>query len=242
MRSIEHSDNVPMVKLTRKAVKEALEQVPIDHILVGAGSVKLTPKQRRFAEGVAMGKSKAQAYREAYDSSAKPHHQSVEGQRLAAHPAIAHQIEALRLADEARKHATPAALRSLVIQQLTEHAINPDINPAQRLRALELLGKVTEVAAFTNRTEVTHHDGGQVRERLIAALRSAIVAEAVELPSADAVTLELELSPALEPAGHLEQADEPASAQAQAHQREGADAETPPHPDPPRAHERPPAA
>lgn len=231
-----------MVKLTRKAVREALDQVPIDHILAGASSVKLTPKQRRFAEGIAMGKSKAQAYREAYDSKGKPHTASRRGQEVAKLGAVQAQIEALKLADEARKYATPAALRSLVVQQLTEHAINPDISMAQRLRALELLGKVTEVAAFTTRTEVTHHDGGQVRERLIAALRSAIVAEAVELPNADAVTLELELSPALEPAHELEPVDELAIPQAQAHQREGADAETPPHPDPPRAHEAPPAA
>ena len=91
--------------------------MPVDVVLLGAAgakSTKLTAKQKAFAEGLAMGKTKAAAYRDAYDSKAKPHHQSLEGQRLAANPAIAQQVEALTLAAEAQKYATPAALRALV--------------------------------------------------------------------------------------------------------------------------------
>jgi hypothetical protein len=139
------------------------------------GPSRLTSKQRKFAEAIAQGESKAGAYRAAYDSNAKPHHQSLEGQRLMATPAIAQQVEALRLAAEARRYATPAALRSLVIERLTAHAIDDDIQPAQRLRALELLGKVTEVAAFTERREViTQRDPVAARAALLDNLRAAL--------------------------------------------------------------------
>ena len=174
-------------KLTRAAVAEGLQSVPIDTILLGVAGAKqskLTAKQRAFAEGIAMGKSKAGAYRDAYDSQAKPHHQSLEGQRLAASPAIAHQIAALQLANEARKYATPAALRSLVIERLTATAIDDDIKPAQRLRALELLGKVTEVAAFTERREIIKTDSaGDARAMLLDNLRTALRASAINVPA-----------------------------------------------------------
>ena len=128
-----------------------------------------------------MGKSKAAAYRDAYDTKAKPVHQSHEGQKLAANPIVARQIDALTLAAEARKYATPAALRSLVIERLTAHAIDGDINPSQRLRALELLGKVTEIAAFTERREIIRtDDSGHSRSALLEILRSAIAGNVID--------------------------------------------------------------
>ena len=95
--------------------------------------------------------------------------------------AVQAQVQALAVAQEAQRHSTPAALRALVIQQLTEHAINPDVQPAQRLRALELLGKVTEVAAFTERREIVKTtDAGQARAQLLDSLRSALKLGAVD--------------------------------------------------------------
>jgi len=172
------------MKLTRKQTREALASVPLDTLLLGAQGAKSTPltaKQRRFAEGVALGKTGAQAYREAYDSKGKAITQAHEGSRLKANPAVAAQIQALALAQEAARHSTPAALRALVIQQLTEHAINPEVQPAQRLRALELLGKVTEIAAFTERREIVKTtDATQARSQLLDSLRSALRGGAVD--------------------------------------------------------------
>ena len=174
-------------KLTRAAVAEGLQSVPIDTILLGAASAKqskLTPKQRAFAEGIAMGKSKAGAYRDAYDSKGNPSTASRRGQELAKVGAIQAQIDALQLANEARKYATPAALRSLVIERLTATAIDDDIKPAQRLRALELLGKVTEVAAVTARREIIKTDSaGDARATLLANLRTALQASAINVPA-----------------------------------------------------------
>ena len=176
-------------KLTREQIREGLKSQPMEALLLGAGNAKkttLTAKQQKFAAALASGETKAGAYRSAYDTSSKPAIQSLEGQRLAAHPAIALQVDALRLAAEARAYATPPALRALVLERLTAHAIDPDVKPAQRLRALELLGKVTEVAAFTERRELVKvTDSSQARTKLIQTLRAAMRAGAV-----DAVILE----------------------------------------------------
>jgi hypothetical protein len=126
-----------------------------------------------------MGETKTGAYRQSYDTQASGAVQAVEAQRLVNNPKVALHIEAFRLAAEAKRYATPAALRNLVIERLTATAIDDDIPPAQRLRALELLGKVTEVAAFTERREVvTVTDSGSLRERLLDTLRTAITTDA----------------------------------------------------------------
>jgi hypothetical protein len=187
-----------MARLTRKVVAETLKTVPIDQVLVGAhrSSTKaLTPKQRKFAEAVAMGATKAGAYREAYDTHTTPGAQSVEGRRIAANPRVALQIEAFKVAAEAKRYATPAALRSLVIEQLTAMAVDPDVKDAQRLRALELLGKVTEVAAFTERRELVKvTESGDARTRLVDSLRQALAV-------VDVQAIEPDLLAELKPAG-----------------------------------------
>ena len=178
------SQKIPSKRLTRAQIREGLAAVPVDVVLLGAAgakSTKLTAKQKAFAEGLAMGKTKAAAYREAYDSKGKPQTASRRGQELAKHGAIAAQVEALTLAAEAAKYATPAALRALVIQQLTAHALAEDVKPAQRLKALELLGKVTEVAAFTERREIIKTtDAGSARAALLETLRQALRSSAID--------------------------------------------------------------
>ena len=166
--------------MSKRAIRETLEAVPIDRIVLGAPSAgTLTAKQRKFAEEIAMGETKAGAYRKAYDTAAGPVTVGHTAHKLTKNPKIAAQIEALKLAAEAKRYATPAALRNLVIERLTATAIDDDIAPAQRLRALELLGKVTEVAAFTERREVvTVTDSGALRERLLDTLRTAITTDA----------------------------------------------------------------
>ena len=171
------------MKLSRRDLEEGLKAVPIETILMGAptGKRALTAKQRKFAEAVAAGKTKAGAYREAYDTKTAPIHAGHQGHRLTQNPKIAAQIDALRLAAEARKHATPAALRQLVIERLTAHAIDDDLPPAQRLRALELLGKVTEVAAFTERREIIKSaDAGQAKAALLESLKLALRATTID--------------------------------------------------------------
>jgi len=163
--------------LNRKQIKEALEQTPIDQLLLGgnAKDISLTPKQKAFAEEIAKGSTKAKAYRTAYDSKAKPHTQSQEGQRLMKNPSITHHVEAIKLAIEAQKYLYPTHLRALVIQQLTEKALDPDVNHAQQIKALELIGKFSDVNLFQERKEVkTDTNTLDARARLLETLTNAI--------------------------------------------------------------------
>lgn len=162
------------MKLTRKQIKEGLEAMPIDTLLLGEPKT-LTKKQKDFAQAVALGKPKAQAYREAYNTKASPNVQAVEGHRLSNHPNISLMIEAMKVGIEAQKYLLPSHLRALTIQKLTEKAIDPDVNHAQQIKALELLGKITEVALFSERKEVITTDtSAKAKDRLIDTLAKAI--------------------------------------------------------------------
>ena len=162
------------MKLTRKQIKEGLEATPIDTLLMGSPKT-LTHKQKAFAEALAMTGNKAEAYRSAYDTNSSPNIQSLEGQRLAKNPIIALQVEAIKLSLEAQKYLLPAHLRALTIQKLTEKALDPDVNHAQQIKALELLGKITEVALFSERKEIITTDtSATAKDRLIQSLAQAI--------------------------------------------------------------------
>ena len=204
------------MKLSKKAIQEGLDSIPLTHILGKQVSDGLTTKQRKFAREVAKGSTKADAYRAAYDVTSQ-RTLNVEPYMLARDPRIAKEIEAYTLAIEAEKHRTPAALRSLVIQQLTEHALDKDIPPAQRIKALQLLGTVAEVGAFVELKQVrTISSSEDARARVMSELRGLLTSGATDATVIEADSLLQELT------GAALETQEPPS-------------ETPLHPDPPEA-------
>ena len=185
-----------MAKLTRRQITEGLDQIPIETVLLGTVKGKeLTSKQKAFARGVALGKPKAKAYREAYDiKSTNKHATATDASKLSQNPRVALEIEAYRLAEEAGKHRTPERLRELCIHQLTIHALDEDINPAQRIKSLELLGKIAEVGLFEDRKTTTIvHQSGDIKARLLEKLRGVIDMEVSEARSDDGESLLAEL-------------------------------------------------
>jgi hypothetical protein len=187
-----------MKRLTRKEIEAGLEAMPIDTILLGAvnaKTTKLTHKQRAFAKEVAMGNTKTGAYRKTYNSKGKPSTQSAEAQKLTKNPSIATQIEAFRVALEANQYITPASLRALAIHKITEKALDPDVPPAQQLKALELLGKITEVALFTERREIVQITNSQeMKDKLLNSIRLAISSQGatiVDVDDADSLLAEI---------------------------------------------------
>ena len=140
-----------MQKLTRKGIKQALEQVPIDAILGVKG--ELTHKQKTFARLIASGHTGADSYRMSYDTKAKPSVVGVDAHKLKQHPKVALEIEAYKLANEAATYQTPAQLRALVIHSLVQTVIDPDVKPATKVAAAKVLGTVAEVGAFVTRSE-----------------------------------------------------------------------------------------
>ena len=171
--------------LSRKQAREALEQLPLDSLLGSGVSRELTAKQRAFARAVAQGETGAGAYRAAYKTKAKPKTVGDAASRLKGQPGIAAEIEALKLAQAAAEHRSPAALRALVIQTLVEVAVNPEEKAAVRVNAAKVLGTVTEVAAFTERREVrTITSSDETRARIMAELKTMM------LNTGDAVDVE----------------------------------------------------
>jgi hypothetical protein len=172
-----------MKKLTRKEISEGLEQVPINQILLGSNQagITLTKKQKAFAEEVVRSGNKSAAYRKSYNHKGKPETASRDAQKVANNPKVSTYIQALEQAKEAEAYLLPARLRSIAIHRLTGLALNEEIPPAQQLKALELIGKMTEVALFTERRELIQTtDSGTMREQLLNSIRLAISSEGAE--------------------------------------------------------------
>jgi hypothetical protein len=150
--------------------------MPLDSLLGQGASKGLTGKQRRFAREVAQGATKADAYRKAYKANPAPSSLRADPYRIAAHPRVAAEIEALQLAEQAQALQTPAQLRALVIQTLVQTAIDPETKPAVRVQAAKVLGTVTEVAAFTERKEVrTISSSEDARARVMAEIKALML-------------------------------------------------------------------
>lgn len=169
-------------KLTRQQIKEGLDTLPIETLLSSGRGKKpaLTTKQREFARGIALGKTKAQAYRDAYEGRTEtregkdlsPASLVSNPYNLAKDKRIQAEVEAYTLAIEAEKHRTPAQLKALLVQQLVQHSLDPEFPPAQRVQCLKLLGSLFEVGAFVERKEVTTVSrSGDIRQRILETLK-----------------------------------------------------------------------
>ena len=172
-------------KAIREQVKETIKGKGIDAAL-RLGRTGLTAKQKRFAEGIVLeGLTGADAYRQAYDTKARAHVVGTDASKLKANPRVALEIAALEQAKQVAALHTAEALRSLVISSLTSALIDPETKPATRIQAAKVLGQVTEVAAFTERKEITHiQDSGAIRSQILDQLKSMM------LGSADAVDVD----------------------------------------------------
>ena len=184
------------MKLSRKTLEKAAETLPISAILGKTVSDGLTTKQKNFARAIAMGATKADAYRASYDVTSK-YTMASKPYELMRDERIQREIDAYTLAIEAEKHRTPAALRSLVIQGLVQVALDADTKDSVKVQALKTLGTVTEVAAFTERKEVrTISSSDDARARVMAELRGILTAQAQDATviEADADSLLRELA------------------------------------------------
>jgi hypothetical protein len=169
----------------RKALREALDTVPIDSLFSPAVSKELTGKQKAFCKELAKGNTKAGAYRKAYNVTSKAT-MHTEPYKLASNPAIANEVEAMKAAIAAQEYQTPAALRSLVIHSLVKVITDPESKPGQITAAAKVLGTVTEVAAFTARSEQRIiRSSDDARAELMAQIRELSNAEAVDVTAID---------------------------------------------------------
>jgi type III secretion system FlhB-like substrate exporter len=165
-------------RMTRAQIKETLDKTPIEQLL--GTKQPLTHKQREFARKVALGTmSKRQAYKDTYDVKYEPSLNSAP-YVLARDQRIAKEIDAYRLAIEAEKLREPAQLKALLVQQLVQHSLDSDFPPAQRIKALELIGKLYEVGAFVELKETTviNKASKDIKAQLIERIKEVIDVEA----------------------------------------------------------------
>ena len=181
--------------MKRKEIRQALKEMPIETILM-VGKSELTPKQREFARQVALGNSGAASYRKAYDSTGKPKTQGDQASRLKADSRIAAEIEAYELALEAQKYRSSESLRALVIQSLVSVLIDPAAKQSTKVTAAKVLGTVTEVAAFTERKEITTINGSDaIKSQIMDQLKTMMIGSgSSDITDVDAVDLLAELS------------------------------------------------
>ena len=184
-------------KLTRKQIREGLEQTPINDILGAAASSNLTSKQKAYAMNLAKGEPPSAAYKKAFNRKGKPEQIATDAWKLKQRPDVIQMKEAYEAAIRAQEYQTPAALRALVIQSLVQVLIDPESKAGQITAAAKVLGTVTEVAAFTERKEVTTITSSvDARERVMAQLRDMMNAQAVDVEAVEteAATLLSELT------------------------------------------------
>jgi hypothetical protein len=167
-----------MKRLTKKEIAEGMKAVPIETIILGSQSkqgIKLTKKQKAFAEQVVATGNKSEAYRRAYNTKGKRETAGVEASKLSRSPNVATYITALEAQKEVEEYLLPPRLRAMAIHKLSSMALNDDLPPAQQLKALELVGKMTEVALFTERRELVHTmDSNTLKSKLMEAVQLAI--------------------------------------------------------------------
>jgi len=165
-------------RLTKAEIAEGMKAVPIETIILGAQSkqgIKLTKKQKAFAEQVVATGNKSEAYRRAYNTKGKRETAGVEASKLSRSPNVATYISALEAQKEVEEYLLPQRLRAMAIHKLSSMALNNDLPPAQQLKALELVGKMTEVALFTERRELVHTmDSSSLKSKLMEAVQLAI--------------------------------------------------------------------
>ena len=191
-----------MAKLTRDQISKGLDTIPMSQLLQGATGTQpnLTNKQIEFAKQLALGKtSKAQAYRNAYQSKGNPKSVGTKASVLSTDDRIQVAVEAFRAAEQFKEYQTPTQLRALVVSQLTKHVLDEDFPPAQRVACLKLLGSVAEIGLFVDRKEtLVVHQSSDIRAKLIEQLRT-ITGQVTEVADdADSLLQELK-SPDADP-------------------------------------------
>lgn len=179
-----------MKTITRKQARQAIESKGLTSA-IGIGKSGLTAKQRRFAEGIVLnGLNASDAYRAAYDTSAKANTINVNAHKLAHSTKVSNTIDALERAKQASALHSLESLKALVVTTLVDVATNSD-RDAVRVAAVKVLGSVVGVDAFqhTSRVEVIQ-DSGAIRSQILDQLKSMMLSsdDAIDVDASDLLT------------------------------------------------------
>lgn len=181
------------MQLSRKQLKEAIKNTPVDELL--GVSNELTHKQKTFARLVAEGKTGADAYRKAYDAKGKPQTVGNNASRLKRDTRIKAQIEAFERANAASAYHVPQHLRALIVSSLVDVMADDDVKPSTKVAAAKVLGTVAGVDAFVTRSEHRVIKSSEdAKGALLAKLREVMKNDATDARVVDADSLMRELA------------------------------------------------
>ncbi len=135
-------------KSTERAIAKAQER--LDKGQLSKRGHRLTGKQEIFSQRIVDGLTQADAIRAAYDvSNSSDQAIYVMGCKAMANPKIVERVAEIRAARDRVTSLDGVALKAFVIERLKIEAEEAKQDGA-RVRALELIGKLTEVQAFAD--------------------------------------------------------------------------------------------
>ena len=116
----------------------------------------LTSKQLEFAQLIADGFTKAEAFRKAYDVSPDTKEKSIHemASKTFNNIKVMGRIKALQHQKAEDQRMLVIKQAEFIMKQLEKEAMNMDNNSASRIRALELMGKTHMVGLFADKLEI----------------------------------------------------------------------------------------
>ena len=157
-----------MAVLPKAALKALQRGVPADKVLMP--HVELSPRERQFVQRMAEGAGKREAFIEAFEPGGTSRSVSTAAWKVAKRPEVQQALAQQQAVERLRYSQNPLEIRSFVVDSL-QHEARTAQKPADRLRALELLGKLADVGAFETRSVVEHRTASDTRAKLAEKLR-----------------------------------------------------------------------
>jgi len=170
-----------MTRLPPAAVKALARGVPADKVLMP--HVQLTAKQKALVQAIASGATKREAYLATHNPrTSNSRTLSMMASRAAASDNVQIALSQQQAVERLRYSQNPLQIREFVVDSL-QHEARTAQKPADRLRALELLGKLADVGAFETRSVITHRTDSRDALRAKLARLAAIEVEVTETPT-----------------------------------------------------------
>jgi len=148
MAKDKNKDKKPNLKLVSDKVK--ITKIP------KAKDQPLTNKQLEFAQLVADGFTKADAFRKAYDVSPDTKEKSIHemASKTFNNVKVISRIKAIQHQKAEDQRMLGIKQSEFIMKQLEKEATDMDNNSASRIRALELMGKTHMVGLFADKLEI----------------------------------------------------------------------------------------
>ena len=116
----------------------------------------LTSKQLEFAQLIADGFTKAEAFRKAYDVSPDTKEKSIHemASKTFNNVKVISRVKAIQHQKAEDQRMLGIKQQTFIMRALEQEATNMDNNSASRIRALELMGKTHMVGLFADKLEI----------------------------------------------------------------------------------------